>query len=176
MKKVRLLAVGVVAALSYVAAPSSAENVESGRAQPGGSMPAQAPVGPLVELTGAVSDIDHSSGLLTLASAPGNVRLHFPPASLETVRKCEPITVQYAFARGTFGEQLAYTSPAGVGEHRMTGTVTRVDHTNGWIQVQTEPGTLQLPFPPTVVRTLTTGDRVSIDLAFSKWVTHRSAR
>jgi hypothetical protein len=173
MKRVCLLAVGALAALSYVAAPSRVRSVEHESAQSGGSTPANAPDGPLQVLAGNVSEIDHSNGLLTLASPAGHAKLHFPPASLVAVRNGDAITVQYAFARGPLGEQLAYSSPAGLGQHRMIGTVTQVDHTSGWIQVQTEPGTLRLPFPAKVVRQLKAGDQVSIDLAFDRWIPPR---
>jgi len=170
MKKRCLLAVGALFAVSYVVAPSPARSAEPESAQSGGSMPAKAPDGPKQVLSGKVSEIDQTTGLLTLASPAGHLKLYFPPASLQPLKKGDQITVQYAFARGAPGEQLAHSSPVGLGQNRVTGTVTQVDHSKGWIQVQTEPGPLRLPFPARVVRKLTSGDQVSIDLAFNRGV------
>ena len=174
MKKATLLVVGALAALSYVATTSPARGAQSQGAPSGGSAPAKGPVGPMQVLAGKVSEVDHGTGLLTLASPAGDLKLHFPPASLEGVKQGDQLTVRYAFARGALGAQLKHSSPTGLGLHRMTGTVTQVDQPKGWIQVQVDPGTLQLPFPAKVVRQLKTGEQVSIDLAFARAGTLRT--
>ena len=168
MKKAGLLVVAL-AALSYVATTSPARGAESQGAPSGGSASAKAIVGPIQRVTGNISEIDHSTGLLTLAWRPANLKLYFPPESLKGFQKGNLITVRYAFARGELGEQTSHSSPAGLGRHRMTGTVTQVNQPkNGWIQVQADPGTLQLQFPAKVVHDLKTGEQVSIDLAFDR--------
>jgi len=123
---------------------------------------------PQQEITGNVLDIDSRTGLLTLASADGALKLHFPPPSLSSVKKGDQITVQFAYTKGRAGGERAYDAPKGLGEHRMTGTVTGVDHAKGWVQLQTDAGLLALPFPPRTVRDLKSGDQITIDLAFSK--------
>lgn len=166
MKKAGLLVVGALTALSYVAATSPAR----GQGTPsGGSAPAKAIVGPMQLVTGNVSEVDHTTGLLTLKQSASDLKLYFPPASLESVQKGNQLTVRYAFARGALGEQLKHSSPSGLGQNRVTGTVTEVDKPKKrWIQVRADPGTLQLPFPANVVHQLKIGDQVSIDSAFTR--------
>jgi len=165
-EKAGLLVVGALTALSYVAATSPAR----GQGTPsGGSAPAKAIVGPVQKLTGEVSEVDHTTGLLTLKQPAGGAKLYFPPASLESVQKGNQLTVRYAFARGALGEQVKHSSPSGLGQNRVTGTVTAVDQPKkGWIQVKADAGTLQLPFPANVVHQLKIGDQVGIDLAFTR--------
>jgi hypothetical protein len=164
MKKAGLLVVGALAALSYVVATSPARGAE-----PQGATPAKVLVGPMQKVTGHVSEVDHSAGLLTLTQPAGNVTVYFPPASLESIQKGNLLTVRYAFARGVLGEQVKHSSPAGLGLNRVTGTVTQVDQPKkGWIQVKVDAGTLQLPFPSKLVSQLKPGEQVSIDLAFAR--------
>ena len=166
MKKAGLLVVGALTALSYVAATSPAR----GQGAPsGGSAPAKAIVGPMQKVTGNVSEVDHTTGLLTLKQPAGDLKLYFPPASVESVQKGNQVTVVYAFARGPLGGQVTHSSPAGLGQNRVTGTVTAVNEPKkGWIQVKVDPGTLQVPFPANVVHQLKIGDQVSIDSAFNR--------
>jgi hypothetical protein len=166
MKKAGLLVVGTLAALSYVAAASPAR----GQGAPsGGAAPAKSIVGPIQKVTGKVEDVDHATGLLTLKQPAGDVKLYFPPASLESIQKGNQVTVRYAFARGTHGEQAKHSSPAGLGQSRVTGTVTAVDEpAKRWIQVKADAGTLQMPFPANVVHQLKIGDQVNIDVAFAR--------
>lgn len=173
MKKVYGLA---VAAVFVAAAGLSVQAVEpQGGSGPGAPMRGkemQQMAAPQAsaqqQVTGNVSEITPSKGLLTLASAGGPLKLHFPPPSIGDVKKSDQITVQFAFAKGGAEAQRAYDAPNGLGEHRMTGALTKVDHTTGWIHLQTDQATLQLPFPPQTVHNLKTGDPITIDLAFSK--------
>jgi hypothetical protein len=122
------------------------------------------------QVTGTVSDVDASTGSLSLASATGTLKLHFPPPALRDVHRGDPITAEYAFTREGERSNRAYDAPAGAGEHQMTGTVSEVNHDTGWLQVKTGDTMLQLPFPREAVRDLKTGDRITIDLAFAKGV------
>lgn len=121
-------------------------------------------------LTGTVTDVNKRTGFVTLATADGALKLHYPPRSVQNLKKGDTITAQFAFAKADIpgASTRAYDVPKGLGEHRMTGTVSGVDHTKGWLQVKTQDGKLQLHFPPQMVRGLKKGDRITVDLAFSK--------
>ncbi len=128
-----------------------------------------AEVGPQQRVTGIVTEINQSKGSLTLASWVGPLKLHFPPQSVRDVKKGDWITAQFAFAKaGTpEGSARAYDMPTGRAEHRMTGTVRDVDD-KGWLVVETEHTTLELHFPAEVLHDLEKGDRITVDMAFSK--------
>jgi hypothetical protein len=123
---------------------------------------------PQQEVSGRVSEVNPSTGSLSVASAAGTLKLHFPPQALRGVHKGDPITAEYAFMREGERPTRAYDAPAGAGEHQMTGTVSEVNHDTGWLQVKTGDTLLELPFPREAVRDLKAGDRITIDLAFAK--------
>jgi Cu/Ag efflux protein CusF len=117
-----------------------------------------------------VKEVDQSKGLVTLTSADGPMRLHFPPASIKEMKRGDKITAQFAFAKAdkAEGSMRAYDAPKGFGEHRMTGTVGKIDPDKGWLQLKTAQGAYELRFPRYAVHDLKTGDRITIDLAFFK--------
>jgi hypothetical protein len=55
-----------------------------------------------------------------------------------------------------------------MGEHDMSGTVTKVDHKSGMVYLKTGAGSLNLHFPPDTVKDLKKGDKISVHLAFKK--------
>src|SRR5207249_2461246 len=119
-------------------------------------------------VTGTVKAVDQKNGLLALSASEGTLKLHFPPRSLHNLKKGDTITAQIAFAKtGTEGSTRAYDVPNGLGEHRMTGTVSKLDREKGFVRVKTHESTLDLYFPPQMVRNLKQGDRITVDLAFS---------
>jgi hypothetical protein len=119
------------------------------------------------QVSGNVQEIDRTKGLMTLASSVGTLRLHFPPRFLSEIQKGQIVTAQYSFAK--FGEEskLAYDAPLGFGAHQMAGTVEDVNHDTGWIRVKSDATMLELAFPPRVVSDIKSGDRITVDLAFS---------
>lgn len=121
-------------------------------------------------VVGTVSGITPTKGLVTLTSSEGTLQLHFPPASLRDVKKGDTITAHYALAKptGPGGAVKAYDAPMASGEHRMSGTIRSIDHQKGWLRVKTDETTLVLRFPPQAVRDLKNGDKIVIDLAYSK--------
>jgi len=55
-----------------------------------------------------------------------------------------------------------------MGKHDMTGTVEKIDHAKGMIQLKTDVGTLNLHFPPPSIKDLKMGDAITVSLSYSK--------
>ena len=53
------------------------------------------------------------------------------------------------------------------GMHEMTGTVTRVDHKTGMIDVNAGGMSLRLHFPPPALAKVKVGEHITVHLAFS---------
>lgn len=49
-------------------------------------------------MTGSVASINHRTGMISLKTAEGMLRLHFPPQSLKKVRKGEHLKVNLGFS------------------------------------------------------------------------------
>jgi hyperosmotically inducible protein len=58
-------------------------------------------------------------------------------------------------------------SPASgfIGRHTMTGEVTDLDASHGRVEIQTSEGELDLHFPPSALRDVKRGDRLTVELA-----------
>jgi hypothetical protein len=120
------------------------------------------------EVSGNVSEIDQTKGLVTLATSVGTLKLHFPPPSLRDLGKGDVITAHYGFASPGEGSLRVYDAPRGRGEHQLVGTVTGINHGSGSVEVTTDEATLQLFFQPQAVRDLKQGDTIIVDLSFTK--------
>ncbi len=59
----------------------------------------------------------------------------------------------------------ASTTGGYVGEHEMTGTVTDVDKDEGRVSLDAEGQKLDLHFPPSALRNVNKGDRVSVRMS-----------
>ena len=123
-------------------------------------------------LNGNVGTVDSSNGTVTMRTAAGELTLHFPPEPLRGMRSGEPLIVEYSIAKGD-ATTWAYNAPAGAGAQRVFATVDEADHRTGWIRVRWDTGTLNLVFPPRAIQNLNPGDRVTVDLAFSKMILPR---
>lgn len=55
-----------------------------------------------------------------------------------------------------------------MGQHPMSGTVTKIDHKTGMLTLKTGVGNLQLHFPPSSLEGVKEGDTITVHLAFSK--------
>jgi hypothetical protein len=55
-----------------------------------------------------------------------------------------------------------------MGQHIMSGTITRIDHQKGTLSIRTAEAPLDLHFPPSAIADMKVGDRVSVQLAISK--------
>jgi hypothetical protein len=53
------------------------------------------------------------------------------------------------------------------GRHKMTGTVTDIDHDKGTVTLKTDAGPLSLHFPPSAVEGMKEGDKATVELAIS---------
>jgi hypothetical protein len=54
------------------------------------------------------------------------------------------------------------------GEHRMSGTITAINHETGVIDLNTKEAALQLHYPPKFIHHLKKGERLTVDLAYAK--------
>jgi hypothetical protein len=54
------------------------------------------------------------------------------------------------------------------GEHRMSGTITAINHETGVLDLKTKEGALQLHYPPKFIHHLKKGQRITVDLAYAK--------
>ena len=66
-------------------------------------------------VTGPITEINNRNGLVSLRSADGIVRLHFPPAAIGNLKKGDKISAQYAFTKpdSSTGGSRAYDMPQG---------------------------------------------------------------
>jgi len=119
-------------------------------------------------VSGTVTAVQPNRGFVTLSSSDGSLKLHFPPRAIHGLKKGETITAQYAFTKAGHGATRAFDAPKSLGEHRMTGTVSKVDHEKGWLYVKTVGAPLQLRFPADQIRDLKKGDRITVNMAFSR--------
>lgn len=55
-----------------------------------------------------------------------------------------------------------------MGQHKMTGTVDKIDHAKGTLMLKTGMGDLALHFPPGSVKDLKDGDTITVELGFTK--------
>jgi len=122
-------------------------------------------------VAGTVMDIDRAKGLVTMTSPDGLLKLYFPPQLIAGLNRGDRITAHLAFSKTVMSEEgstRAYDVPKDLIEQRMIGTVQKVDADTGWLHVKTDQATLQLYFPPQALRGLREGDRITVDLGFSK--------
>lgn len=60
-------------------------------------------------------------------------------------------------------------TPGIMGEHDMTGTVSKLDHKKGTFALQTKGGpTLNLHFPADQIKDVKNGDTITVHLGFTK--------
>jgi hypothetical protein len=52
-------------------------------------------------MTGTVTMIDHSTGMLTLKTMEGDLKLHFPPATVQKLKEGDTITVHLSYSQST---------------------------------------------------------------------------
>ncbi len=51
-------------------------------------------------MSGTVSAIDHKTGQLTLKTGIGELKLHFPPTTIQDLKEGQTITVHLAYSEG----------------------------------------------------------------------------
>jgi len=119
----------------------------------------------LQHVEGKVSAVDPSTGMVSVASAAGTVRLHFPPDTIRDMKKGGYLGVDYELTKGS-----AASAPNGPGANQITGTVQRVDHKKGWVDVKADQTHLTLRFPAKAVRDVKQGDPVTVGMSFTRHV------
>jgi hypothetical protein len=115
---------------------------------------------------GKVSAVDPSMGTVSVASATGTVQLRFPPETIRNLKKGNYIGVDYVLTKGSAAS--ADHAPVGPGANQIAGTVARVDHKKGWVEVNTDQTQLTLRFPAKAVRDLKEGDPVTVGMSFTR--------
>jgi Cu/Ag efflux protein CusF len=63
---------------------------------------------------------------------------------------------------------LAHDLKGAMGEHVMTGTITKIDHEKGTITLDTQAAPLALHFPPSALKDMKEGDRVAVEMSISR--------
>jgi hypothetical protein len=51
-------------------------------------------------MSGTISAIDQKTGMLTLKTGAGELKLHFPPPSIQKLKEGETITVHLSYSEG----------------------------------------------------------------------------
>jgi hypothetical protein len=51
-------------------------------------------------MSGTISAIDHTTGMLTLKTGAGELKLHFPPPAVQKLKEGETITVHLSYSEG----------------------------------------------------------------------------
>jgi hypothetical protein len=49
-------------------------------------------------MTGTITMIDHATGMLTLKTSEGDLKLHFPPVSVQKLKEGDTITVHLSYS------------------------------------------------------------------------------
>lgn len=52
-------------------------------------------------MSGTVTMIDHTTGMLTLKTEEGNLKLHFPPATVKQLKEGDTITVHLSYTQSS---------------------------------------------------------------------------
>jgi hypothetical protein len=52
-------------------------------------------------MTGTITMIDHSTGMLTLKTMEGDLKLHFPPPTVKKLKEGDTITVHLSYSQST---------------------------------------------------------------------------
>jgi DUF4097 and DUF4098 domain-containing protein YvlB len=52
-------------------------------------------------MAGTITMIDHSTGMLTLKTMEGDLKLHFPPATVQQLKNGDTITVHLSYSQST---------------------------------------------------------------------------
>jgi hypothetical protein len=59
-------------------------------------------------MSGTVSTVDHQTGMVSLNTDAGELKLHFPPQSLQNVKEGDTLTVSLAFHEGAAMKGMAH--------------------------------------------------------------------
>jgi hypothetical protein len=57
-----------------------------------------------------------------------------------------------------------------MGEHVMSGTISKIDHQTGMLTLDTDAAPLSLHFPPSALKGMKEGDKVAVEMSISRHV------
>ena len=57
-------------------------------------------------MSGTVTEVDHTTGMLSLNTHEGELKLHFPPETLKEVKNGDSLTVSLGFHEGASMEKM----------------------------------------------------------------------
>lgn len=92
----RMLVLSAILALPTIPALAHEAGSMQGMSMPGMNM--QNMMG-MHDMTATVSSVDTKTGIVEVAASGMNLKLHFPPASLASVKAGDNITVHLAFTK-----------------------------------------------------------------------------
>lgn len=134
-------------------------------------------------ISGTVTQIDNTGGLLTLRSDTATLRLPFNPATMGELTDGEPITARLTITKApseprgqAFDAPIPRYVPDGalptgedqVGQRSITGTAKDIDHGKGTFTLQSDAGPLTVYFPPAGIAELKDGDRITLYAVFTR--------
>jgi Cu/Ag efflux protein CusF len=134
-------------------------------------------------ISGTVSQVDNTAGLLTLRTDAATMRLPFNPATMGEMSDGQHISARLTLAKApaerdgrAFDAPMPRYVPDGaipsgedqVGQRSVTGTVKDIDHKAGTFTLQAENGPLNVYFPPAGIRDLKDGDRITLYAVFTR--------
>lgn len=65
-------------------------------------------------------------------------------------------------------EKMEMKGPMMMGSHKMTGTVDGIDYAKGMLTLKTGLPDMRLHFPPAAIKDLKNGDKITVELGFSR--------
>lgn len=129
------------------------------------------------EVRGRVVTVDRTSGVVSLAPDVGEpLVMQFTPESVAGVAAGEQIVTRSTYMRDQFAPGAKEPVPppskpelqAQTGQRMVSGIVSDLDRSTGRVDLKTDQTMLKLQFPPQVVESLHDGERIIVDMGFSK--------
>ncbi len=73
---------------------------------------------------------------------------------------------EYGDSGQSWSDKKAEEMP--MGAHSMSGTIDSIDHKTGWITLKTGMGNMTLHYPPSAIKELNKGDKITANLSYTK--------
>lgn len=77
------------------------------------------------------------------------------------------VSLALALAAGTAAVPAYAAEMQTMGEHSMSGTITVINHKTGWLKLKTHEGVMRLHYPPSTVKELKKGEKITAHLSYS---------
>lgn len=140
------------------------------------------------QATGKVASVDKQSGIVNVAGDDPKEKplvLQFDPNAVATLTVGETIVTRTSYSKGKPGElpppdggpmpKTANKLDGESGQRAVTGTVTDVDKAKGRVALRGQDTTLYLALPPKFADDLVEGDRVNVEMAFSRQIDQKKS-